>query len=85
VDKAESILLKLTAASEQKRVAAASTAAVYVGLGRDDEALRCLERAVDNRSSWLVWLNAEPWWDPLRNHPKFQSIRRRIEIPSEAV
>jgi TolB-like protein/tetratricopeptide (TPR) repeat protein len=82
VDKAEAILSKLTVISEHRRVAAASTAAVYVGLGRYGEALQYLERAIDNRSSWLVWLNAEPWWDPLREHPRFESIRRRIVSPA---
>lgn len=57
---------------------AASPAAVYVGLGRNDLALAWLKKAVENRSSWLVWLDAEPWWDPLRQDPRFQSIRERI-------
>jgi serine/threonine-protein kinase len=78
-DKAESILSLLKSAGEQKRVAAASTAAVYVGLGRDDLALDWLEKAVANRSSWLVWLDVEPWWDPLRQDPRFQRIRERIK------
>jgi hypothetical protein len=59
--------------------------AVYVGLGRNDLALDCLEKAVENRSSWLVWLDVEPWWDPLRKDPRFrfQRIRARIKAPTE--
>jgi TolB-like protein/tetratricopeptide (TPR) repeat protein len=78
MEEAEQILVQLKAVSAQQSVAAASTAAVYVGLGQHEQALDWLERAVQNRSSWLVWLNAEPWWDPLRDHPRFQSIRDRI-------
>ena len=78
VDQAEGLLLQLKTVSAQKRVAAASTAAIYVALGRNDLALDWLEKAVMNRSSWLVWLNAERWWDPLRDDPRFQAIRGRI-------
>ena len=55
-------------------------AAVYEVLGERDEALRWLERDIDDRDglgSWLVWLNHDPVWDAARKDPRFREIQRR--------
>jgi TolB-like protein/Flp pilus assembly protein TadD len=78
IEQAERLLEQIKAASERKAVAGASAAAICVALGRHDEAMDYLETAVRNRSSWLVWLEAEPWWDDLRHHARFQGLRERI-------
>lgn len=55
-------------------------AAVYEVLGQRDEALRWLERDMDDRDglgSWLVWLNHDRVWDAARKDPRFREIQRR--------
>lgn len=56
-------------------------ATVCVGLGRAEEALEFLERAVECRDGWLTWLGVEPRFDPLRTDPRFRGILRRIGLP----
>ena len=48
--------------------------------GERGEALRWLERDVDDRDglgSWLIWLNFDPVWDAARKDPRFREIQRR--------
>ena len=55
-------------------------AAVYEVLGDRDEALRWLEKAIEDRDglgSWLVWLNHDPVWNAARKDPRFRQIQQR--------
>lgn len=55
-------------------------ATVHVALGEFDEALRWLERAVEVRSGWLVYLATEPRFDPLRGEERFAAILDRMAL-----
>ena len=61
--------------------ASAALAHVSLGLGREQEALDHLEQAWDERSIILVWLKVHPAYDPLRSHPRFQALLRRMNFP----
>ena len=52
----------------------------YLGLGDAEQALAQLERAVDERSGWLVFLRVEPRFDPLRAQPRFSEVLRRVGL-----
>lgn len=47
--------------------------------GRNDEALRQLELAVEGRDTLLVLIDVSPDLDPLLPDPRFQEVRRRIK------
>ena len=51
---------------------------ILVALGRLDEALTYLERAVDNRSTRILWLRVDPRVDQLRSLPRFGALLARI-------
>ena len=53
----------------------------YTQLGETDLALATLEKAHAQRHPFMVYLNAEVNWDPLRDHPRFQELVRRMEFP----
>jgi TolB-like protein/class 3 adenylate cyclase/Tfp pilus assembly protein PilF len=55
-------------------------ALVYTGLGDVDAAMGWLERASEERSSWLVWIKVEPRFDRLRADPRFASLLRRMRL-----
>ena len=57
-------------------------ALVWAGLGDFDRTFAELDRAVEGRSHWLVWLNRDNRWAPLRNDPRFQNLVRRIGLPA---
>jgi adenylate cyclase len=48
----------------------------YTLLGRNDEAIACLERAVDKGFGHREWIDHDPDLNPLRDNPRFQSIMR---------
>jgi len=56
-------------------------ALVWAGLGDLDRSFAELDRAVEGRSHWLVWLNRDSRWMPLRHDPRFQPLVRRIGLP----
>ncbi|MCI4350614.1 MAG: tetratricopeptide repeat protein [Thermoplasmata archaeon] len=59
-------------------------ALIYTGLGETSEALRWLDRAFDERSSWLAWIKVEPRFDPLRSEPRFAMLLRRMGLAGPA-
>ena len=51
---------------------------IHLGLGDRDPALTWLERAYEERSNWLAWMNADPKYDALRSEPRFRDLARRV-------
>ena len=57
-------------------------AEIYATLGETDEALRWVEAAIDQRHSYIPWLNRFPAFKSLRDDPRFQDLARRGNAPS---
>lgn len=55
---------------------------IYAQLGEPDKAFAELEVAFREHSSWLFQLG-DPRWDPIRRDPRFQDLRRRLNLPLE--
>lgn len=53
---------------------------VLAGLGEIEEAITCFEGAADARAGLIVYLKVEPMVDPLRAHPRFVSLMRRLNL-----
>jgi eukaryotic-like serine/threonine-protein kinase len=76
-----SILHQLDSLSRTQYVTSFAVAVVHVALGQPDSAFAWLDRAVKERSHWLVWLNRDPRWEPLRSDPRYAALVRRVGIP----
>jgi tetratricopeptide (TPR) repeat protein len=48
-----------------------------------DGALAWLERALEARDQNLPYINAVPFWDPLRSDPRFTGLLRRMNLASD--
>jgi len=55
-------------------------AMIYTKLGDRERAIASLERAYAAHSSDMLFVNAEPCFDPLRGDPRFQAIIRRLGL-----
>jgi tetratricopeptide (TPR) repeat protein len=55
-------------------------AVIYAGLEDRDHAFEWLERAYDERSSWMSYLKVEPRLDPLRSDPRFAMLLRKVGL-----
>jgi len=53
-------------------------AVVYAGFGDVDQTIEMLEKAYEERSALLIWLNVWPIFDSLRSHPRFMRLLGRI-------
>jgi tetratricopeptide (TPR) repeat protein len=78
---ARSILRELDSLSRTQYVTSFAVAVVHVALGQPDSAFAWLDRAVQERSHWLVWLNRDPRWEPLRSDPRYAALVRRVGLP----
>jgi len=58
---------------------------IYEGLGRVEEALDWLELAMEERDGWLVYLNAFPRFESLRNESRFKDILSRLQLPDSEI
>ena len=65
-----------TATSNPKTVIAAAK----VRLGKNDQALDTLAKAVEEKDPGVIELKAEPVFDPLRSDTKFTALLRRIGL-----
>jgi len=57
---------------------------VYEGLGRVGDALDWLDKAVEERDGWLVYLNSFPRFESLRGEARFKEILQRLQLPEKA-
>jgi tetratricopeptide (TPR) repeat protein len=70
----------LKARSDSHYVSPMSFAAIYAGLGEDEQALAYLQRAIDARDSSLPVHLLSTEFDNLRDHPQFLQVRGRIGL-----
>ncbi len=78
---AQKMIDEWKAASSQGYASPYHVARIYTGLGEKDQAFKWLEQAMEERYSSMVWLKADPLWDPLRSDPRFADLVRRVGLP----
>lgn len=63
-------------------VPAYSLALLYLGLGENDQAIDWLERARQDRSTYLIFADVDPLLDPLRSDERFALLLQRMHLPT---
>jgi TolB-like protein/DNA-binding winged helix-turn-helix (wHTH) protein/Flp pilus assembly protein TadD len=80
---ARKILLDLEQQSKSGYVSPYMIAAIYAGLGDRDKSFEFMEKAFQEKSLDASWhLKADIRIDNLRSDPRFQSMLRRVRLPS---
>ena len=77
---AEAILERIRGRARELYVKPTHVALVWHALGRDDEALAELRRAVEVRDVALTFLGVDPKWDELRGSRSFQAVLSRVNL-----
>jgi len=75
---AEEMLAHLRDLSRKRFVSSLYFAAIYNGLADKDKAFEYLERARQERSEYLVYLQQDPWSDSLQSDPRFEQVMRQV-------
>lgn len=77
---AERVLKQLEDMKKKGYVSSFYIASIYAGLGDKDQAIKWLNRAYDEKSDYLVYLNVMPLLDSLREEPGFKELVRRVGL-----
>jgi tetratricopeptide (TPR) repeat protein len=83
-EKAGEILQELLAMRQNKYGSSYCIAEIYLGLGEVDRALDWLEKACDERATWMIFLKVHPIFEQLHAQPRFIEILRRMGLQSDA-
>jgi tetratricopeptide (TPR) repeat protein len=79
---ARAVLDRMDSLSHREYVTPYAVALVHAAMGDRDSAFTWLNRAVEERAHWLVWLNRDLRWVPLRSDPRFAELVHRVGLPS---
>jgi DNA-binding winged helix-turn-helix (wHTH) protein/tetratricopeptide (TPR) repeat protein len=75
---AEAALKELKERSTYSYISPYLLAIICVGLEEYEQALDSLETAMQERASWLIFLNIDPLFNRLRKHPRFQTLLAKM-------
>jgi serine/threonine-protein kinase len=77
---ARTVLRRLEEQRARDYVSPVALATIYLGLGELDAALDWTEAAYDERRGWLAYLKVNPLMDPIRGHPRFEQLVKRMKL-----
>jgi adenylate cyclase len=80
-DEAMLIVEKLQARSKSQYVPSYWMAVIYNGFRDREQVIAWLQKAFEERSSWLVWSKVEPRFRWLRDDPDFVSLLNEMNFP----
>ncbi len=81
-EECRTILKEWLKLGESRYVPPTDFAIMYVGLGDLDSALEWLETGYEERDEWMTFLAVLPFWDPLRDDPRFVALLHRMGLPN---
>lgn len=79
-DEARQLLAGLEDEATRGYVSPVAFATILLGLEEVDRAIDWAERALDDRRGWVVYFKVNPLVDPLRGHPRFEALMRRMGL-----
>ena len=77
---AEQIIEELKERTAREYIDPLLIAYIYIALGNKDEAFAWMDRARQERSGMICWLQIEPKFDPIRSDPRFANLVHRMGL-----
>jgi len=74
------ILETLGEMSRRTYVSPLAMAFVFLGMGNKEEAFRCMEEAIEQRSRPVIWISVDPRFESLRPDPRFSQALKRMHL-----
>jgi len=81
-EKAREIMVQLLSYAEMESAVTFFLGLIYSMLGEKENAITWLERAEQARLGLLIIIAPEPSFDPLRGHPRFEALLRKLGLPT---
>ena len=79
-DDARSEIVRLRALGERGFGVGYDTALIHAALGEGDPTLAALQRALDDHSQMVGFINVDPGFDSLRREPRFRDVVERMGL-----
>ena len=79
---ARRVLEEMDRLAQKQYVSPYDRAVIYAALGDKDQAIAWLNKAYDDQSEWIGWLQADYRLDNLRGDPRFDELVRRVGLSS---
>jgi serine/threonine-protein kinase len=80
LERARALVTELRQRHADGLATGADPAYILAALGDLEEAMRLFEQACDARAGLAVYFKVEPLLDPVRAHPRFQAMLRRMQL-----
>jgi serine/threonine-protein kinase len=80
IDKARAERRRLEQACGDREITRGALAIADLGIGDLDRALDDLEKAVEAREGTVVYMQCEPVYDPIREHPRFKALLEKVGL-----
>ena len=55
----------------------------YIAMNQFDKALDLLEQSYRERFPWIMYINSEFYFDPLREEPRFKALVKKLGFPEK--
>ena len=80
-DKAEEMITRFREIGKTQYIPTCRIASIYGTLGDRDKAFEELRKAFEVRDWELYRLNADPYWNSIRDDPRFREMLKRLNLP----
>ena len=74
------LLAELKKRKQTGYIPAAAFVNAYLGLDEKEQAFAALEEAFEEHSNILQWIKVHPYFDPIRDDPRFKDLLRRVGL-----
>ncbi len=74
------VIAELESRSRKGYVPAGAMVNAYLGIGDNQRAFAWLEKAYREQSNMLQFVKVHPYFDPIRNDPRFTDLMRRVGL-----
>jgi eukaryotic-like serine/threonine-protein kinase len=81
---AEELLQQLSSRGSDHYVSPACFAIYQAAIARSDKMFQFLEAAFTERDPYLTRIDAEPYFEPYRSHPRFLALLASIKLPGQS-
>ena len=75
---AEKLVHNIEKVAKQQYVCNYEISQVYTALGDRDQAMKWLNSGLKQQCDCMIWLQGEPWMDPIRADPRYLDLIKRI-------
>tara|TARA_R110002049_G_scaffold97783_1_gene238161 strand:- start:1283 stop:2308 length:1026 start_codon:yes stop_codon:yes gene_type:complete len=81
IELAKQIADYYTKVAKDRYLPACQRSFIHLGLGENEVALKLLEQAYEEKSWFLIFMQIEHWYDPIRRDKRFVEIMSKMNFP----